>query len=103
MRPARKRAGCACATTSRGASGGTGASAWDATAGKRLWQARRDGNWLQAVAISPDGRAIAVAEQSGAVALLDPAGGRELRRLVSNGNAGSVRLAFAPDSRTLAV
>src|SRR5262249_39691789 len=46
---------------------------------------------------------IAVAEQNGAIVLLDPGSGREQRRLVSQPNAGSVRLEFSPDGRTLAV
>jgi WD40 repeat protein/serine/threonine protein kinase len=52
------------------------------------------------VLFSPDGQSLAVSDRFGRIELWDPAA--ERRRAVLRGHVGSVRLAMAPDSRTLA-
>jgi WD40 repeat protein len=52
------------------------------------------------IALAPDGRAVAVVRESGAVPLLDPASGRELRVLPAQAG-GVVALRFLPDGKAL--
>jgi RNA polymerase sigma factor (sigma-70 family) len=55
------------------------------------------------VAISPDGRRLAVTLPGGTVALLDAASGREVNRLIPGTKYGIYHLAFTTDGRTLVI
>ncbi len=71
-------------------------------AGRALWSA--EVREAYSLAISPDGRTLAVGERSGELALIDAAAGTIRRPPAPLDDAGAVTsLAFAPDGRTLAV
>jgi WD40 repeat protein len=77
---------------------------WDAASGRHLRDIETGiGTGVYALAIRPDGRVIATAQERGPkeVDLWDAASGRRLRKLVGHG-ATVKCLAFHPDGRTLA-
>src|SRR5262245_54748712 len=60
----------------------------------------RSGDYISAVALAPDGKTLAVAEQRQVIRFLDAATGKELRRLRVD-HQGAETLAFSPDGRKL--
>jgi WD40 repeat protein len=70
----------------------------------RLWNPTREGagaNWVWALALSRDGRQVAVGREPSMVCILDPASGET--RASFNGHPERVRaIAFSPDARHLA-
>jgi RNA polymerase sigma factor (sigma-70 family) len=83
------------------ATGSTGTVIWDADTGKRVHQVQGEGNHVNAVAFSPDGRALLSAVINGPVAVWDVATGKPLPGLP--GNPRNVHsLAFSPDGKLLA-
>ncbi len=75
---------------------------WDPATRKAVWV--RDGTEAQAHSIhgSPDGKALAVGEDGGAVRLYEAATGKELCRLQGRGDGPVFCVRFSPDARTLA-
>jgi WD40 repeat protein len=68
----------------------------------RIGSARfRDGNMVSAVALAPDGKALAVAGNAG-VRLLDLATGKKLRPLKTTGFFQFTHLGYSPDGKRLA-
>ena len=77
--------------------------AWDVATGKSLWHADAGQVWLDGLAFSPDGKALAAMDPFGAVTLYDAAGGGVLRRLAAPpGTTNGTGLTFSPDGRLLA-
>jgi WD40 repeat protein len=76
---------------------------WDATTGQLLarLQPGKDG-WETRAAFSPDGKLLAAASRDGQVVVYDAATLKEVRRLLRS-EQGVMSLAFAPDSRQLAI
>ncbi len=73
---------------------------WDVTAGRELTRFTAAETDYTDLALSPDGRALAVAERDGVVRLSELTTGRERRRF--RGHAGHVTgLAFTPDGKRL--
>jgi WD40 repeat protein len=76
---------------------------WETATGKSVWHADRPQIWFQGLAFSTDGSQLAALEQTGAITLYDT-GGREVRRLATEGGAGTVsHVTFSPTGRLLAV
>lgn len=87
---------------------------WDLTSGKELRQIKVKGTpGIGGVLFSADGKLMAAVDHGGAVALVDPSNGHEIRRLgESSGEQGfpglpvqrePILLSFAPDGKRLAV
>ncbi len=80
---------------------------WSAATGEKLWTLRGPGAPVSDVAISPDGRLVAVgyepseSETAAAIILWDAATGKEVSRVPSAGRL-VYGLAFSPDGRLLA-
>jgi WD40 repeat protein/DNA-binding SARP family transcriptional activator/energy-coupling factor transporter ATP-binding protein EcfA2 len=75
---------------------------WVVSTGRLGWVRRNHGGWVHAVAVSPDDRTIAVAQEDGRVRIRDVRSGRTLRTLTLYGgtraNAFSYdTLAYRPD------
>ncbi|MBI1914623.1 MAG: sigma-70 family RNA polymerase sigma factor [Planctomycetes bacterium] len=83
------------AATSRGA-----ASFWHVRTGKRI--GRFEGPRSDRLAISPDGKVLAVAGGSQAIGLWDVATGKKLREVEAPPNSSTLALVFSPDGKTLA-
>jgi RNA polymerase sigma factor (sigma-70 family) len=86
--------------------GGLSASVgiWDAESGtlvRTITDPDKDGGFASAVAYSPDGKTLAVTSY-GAVRLLDPATGKQIRRLVKAKFGAVHAIAFSPDGKLLA-
>jgi WD40 repeat protein len=76
---------------------------WDATTGRQLRCLRGLGD-VQGLAVSPNGKMLAVGGPIGEVVLLDLASEKVIDRLGKHRpNAGAHSLAFSPDGKTLAV
>lgn len=60
----------------------------------------RDGNFVGAVVIAPDGKTLAAGSNQG-IRILDLATGKEVRALTANGGAGFSYLAYSPDGKVL--
>jgi RNA polymerase sigma factor (sigma-70 family) len=58
-------------------------------------------NVVDALTVSPDGRALLVVDSQHAPVIWDVAGRKELRQLADDKRGGSVRGAFSPDGRTV--
>jgi WD40 repeat protein len=69
---------------------------------KNLARLQRDGQWITALAFSPDGSVLASAEQNHMIHLWDPATGSEVAQLNGEANSPASRLLFSPDNRLLA-
>jgi WD40 repeat protein len=79
---------------------GEGLTLWETATGKERYHAAR-GNAVQALAFSPDGRLVALANQEGKVLVLDAVTGQELAQ--RTGHLGPVSvLAFSRDGKVLA-
>jgi RNA polymerase sigma factor (sigma-70 family) len=74
---------------------------WDAAAGKALPLIGKHDGGLNDIAVSPDGRSVAVASMGGSVYLWETATGQN--RLVSKDAGLADAVAFSPDGRLLAV
>jgi WD40 repeat protein len=61
----------------------------------------RSGNFIQSVAVAPDGKTLAVADNQGA-RILDLATGKELRALKTTGYTGFTHVSFSPDGKVFA-
>ncbi len=61
----------------------------------------RDGGYFSATALSPDGKLLALASNSGTMRLLDAATGKEVRNFRTNGG-GFPWMSFSPDGKLLA-
>jgi WD40 repeat protein len=83
------------------AGGETTTFVWDAETGKPVHQLPGEGNYLNALAFSPDGRALVRAATNGPVAVWDAATGKPLPSLPGPPR-GVYRLAFSPDGKLLA-
>jgi WD40 repeat protein/DNA-binding SARP family transcriptional activator len=72
---------------------------WDAVSGKLLWLLRKKTGWVNSVAISPDGKTVAAAYETGPVVLFDARTGRPERTLRPEGAGGLsyTALAYSPD------
>jgi WD40 repeat protein len=90
------------------ATGGPGdVRLWDVATGKERGRAGAHQRPVQAVAFSPDGKALLSASDDGVVLLLDPATGREQRRLAllprRDGSANPLsRFTFSADGKQIA-
>ena len=74
---------------------------WNGTSSKQQWKLDA-GNWIPAIAISPDGRFVAGSALDDSVRVLDSQTGREIYRLAGHGDTGGQRtLRFSRDSRSL--
>ena len=73
----------------------------DADSGNEIREFRSEGRFLQAVALSPDDLALAVAEENGTVRIWETATGKE-RLAIKLPAQSYTTLAFAPDGLTLA-
>jgi WD40 repeat protein len=81
------------------------ARAFDLTTGRVLYNVQNTSPFVEAVALSPDGRTLAV-EQNNAVRLCEAATGKDLRKITlpeANPRTITQWLAFAPDGKALAV
>ncbi len=79
------------------------AQVWDLARGARVVRADDVGTGdAVAVALSPDGRLLAVGGYGNVVSVWDVAMGK-LRRTIDNGGAGALALDFSGDGRTLAI
>jgi WD40 repeat protein len=76
-----------------------------------LWELDREGRprrtrqtdlLVGEACLSPDGKVLAHDDQKGAIRLLDPASGKELRRLAEDKRRSGAPVAFSPDSKLLA-
>lgn len=74
------------------------ARAWDAATGAALWKWKA-AHMVFAVAVSPDGRSVAVGDSAGAVTLLDAETG--LPRWTTAAGAWVYRLRFTPDGTSV--
>src|SRR5262245_38442529 len=83
------------------ATGSTGVVLWDAETGKPVHKLTGEGNHVNAVAFSPDGRALLGAVMNGPVAAWDVATGKPLPGLPGNPR-GVHALAFSADGKLLA-
>src|SRR5262245_16698590 len=83
------------------ATGSTGVVLWDAETGKPVHKLTGEGNHVNAVAFSPDGRALLSAVLNGPVAAWDVATGKPLPGLPGNPR-GVCALAFSADGKLLA-
>ena len=77
-------------------------AAWTVSSGRLLWLRRNRDGWVHALAFSPDGRTLAVAQEEGRVQIRDARSGRVRRTLTlyggSRANAFSYdTLAYRPD------
>src|SRR5262249_54757168 len=61
----------------------------------------REGNYFSASALSPDGKLLALLNNSGSIRLLDATTGKEVRSFRTNGG-GFPSLTFSPDGKLLA-
>jgi WD40 repeat protein/DNA-binding SARP family transcriptional activator len=78
-----------------------GAFEWDATTGQIVRGFPNDGVEIYGLALSPDGRTVALGFANGDVTLWDVAGGEKIHHL--SGHAGiAYGMAFSPDGRFLA-
>ncbi len=83
--------------------------AWDAASGKEVWQATATPKenlpgrsvYFTGLAFAPDGKSLYVGGVDATLLVLDPATGKEVRR-VGRDIPGAEALAFAPDGKTLA-
>jgi WD40 repeat protein len=78
---------------------------WDLSSGKRKWRIQLDEefSWPNSVAVTPDGKAVAVSTDN-AVRLYDIASGKELRQLLARDTESACgRLQVAPNGKILAV
>jgi WD40 repeat protein len=74
---------------------------WDAETGKPVYQLRSEGQSIDALAFSPDGRALVSGVMNGPLAVWDVATGKPLPGLAGNPRH-MTRLAFSPDGKLLA-
>ena len=78
------------------------AEVWDVAKRSRIATVEGDVGWYESVALSPDGRMLAVGDDHGAVRLWDVRRGKLVRELDQRG-AGAFTLEFSSDGRVLAV
>ena len=75
---------------------------WDATNGKKLGALVVSQAYVTGVAFTPDGKSATVVDGKGAVLVIDPATGKETRKLSVRAEMGR-RVFLSPDGKTLAV
>lgn len=75
---------------------------WDGTTFELIesWRMPRDVSHLSALAVSPDGKLLAIGTNSGTLLLWDSSTGEQLQRLSQSGSAIS-KVAFRPDGATV--
>jgi WD40 repeat protein len=94
-----------CAITSDGKmfalTRGSGVQLWDLPAGKKTHLIKTERPWIAALAFSPDGKTLAIADGTCSVTLWETATGKPL--FPTRGHSGEGRsVAFSPDGKTLA-
>jgi WD40 repeat protein len=81
---------------------GNGVQLWDVTTGERLRELCPAGEFVERLALSPDGKLVAVTDgEKRTVSLCDALTGHEVRRLAGHPNKITY-IAFSPDGRQLA-
>jgi WD40 repeat protein len=73
---------------------------WDLTTRKERAALKGHANWVQAVAIAPDGKTLATGSMDETIRLWDLVSGKELHKI--KGDDGFWSVAFSPDGNTLA-
>ena len=80
----------------------SGVHVWDVADGKEVRRFFQDDSYCQSLALSHDGRTLAVALGDGSIRLCDPNSGRELGSLPKEVNAQMGIFGFSPDGSLLA-